>query len=118
MLGTESGCSPVKNWHPLPRWFRSAAATLHGAVLLETAKFDAENFHSFLFVEPAAELMAWTQDEVDGVFTLLDEHLQQGRFVAGFVSYECGVAWNRSAAVTVSRMLSPAQQSWVAVGHL
>lgn len=94
MVEVGGGCNLVASWHPLPRSFRSAAATRRGAVLLETAKFDGENFRSFLFFEPEIELTAWTEHEVGGVFAAIGKYLKQGRFVAGFVSYGCGAMLN------------------------
>ncbi len=93
-MEVESSHNPVASWQPLPHSFRAAAASLCGAVLLETAKFDAENFRSFLFLELEAELTAWTEQEIGAVFEAIDEHLKRGRYVAGFVSYECGAVLN------------------------
>lgn len=82
--------SVSKNWYPLPSWFRSWAAQRPGAVLLETARFDEENFRTFLFLDPISELVAKTAEEISPVFAEVSNHLRLGRYVAGFVSYECG----------------------------
>lgn len=79
-------------WHALPGRFRALAMQGRGAVLLETAKFDEENFRSLLFVDPVCELIAESAEQVAGVFHEIDEALARGQYVAGFVSYECGYA--------------------------
>lgn len=63
-----------------------------GSVLLETAKFDAQNYRSLLFTGPVRQFVGWTPKDARAVFAEVDHHLQQGSFVAGFVSYECGEA--------------------------
>lgn len=77
-------------WQPLPNWFRLQAANHPGSVLLETTRFDEENFRSFLFLNPYCQLAAKAAEEVEDVFRKIDEHLAWGRYVAGFISYECG----------------------------
>jgi len=77
-------------WHPLPDWFRDLAAQERGSVLLETAKFDAGNSRTLLFRNPVVELIAHSAGDVASVLDQIDRHVKEGRYVAGFVSYECG----------------------------
>lgn len=77
-------------WHSLPDWFRRLATQERGSVLLETAKFDAENFRTLLFRNPIDELAAKTVEDVLNILDQIDHHVEEGRYVAGFVSYECG----------------------------
>lgn len=79
-----------KRLHALPDGFRLAATTKPGAVLLETAKFDDENYRSLLFTDPQRELIANTPDEIGDVLDQIDRETKKGRYVAGFLSYECG----------------------------
>src|SRR5580692_4911394 len=58
--GTPS--APRRAWHPLPNFFRDLAESSPGAVLLETAKFDDQNFRTFLFHDPICELVADASD--------------------------------------------------------
>lgn len=78
---------------PLPDAFY---ATLNGAtdaVLLETARFDGENFRSFLFIEPLTTLSAYRLDEVEPLLAKVEDFLQQGCFIAGYLAYEAGFAF-------------------------
>lgn len=79
-----------ERWIPLPNWFRSLVASKSGSVLLETAKFDEENFRSILFIEPLREIIANTVGDIDVVFQAIDELVGLGYHIAGYISYECG----------------------------
>lgn len=69
------------------RWL---AADSRDAVLLETARFDAENRHSYLFRDPVETLAAHELRDLPGVFARIESELAAGRYVAGYVGYECG----------------------------
>ncbi len=58
-------------------------------ILLETNKFDPENRHSFLFINPRAILEAREDERIPEVFAQIDENAP-GYFLAGFFSYELG----------------------------
>ena len=77
-------------WHALPRAFRTLAAQHVGSVLLETAKQDGHNDRSFLFLDPIEELIAWAELDLRGLLTKIDRRLDEGLFIAGSFSYECG----------------------------
>ena len=77
-------------WHALPMAFRVLAAQTPHAVLLETVKQDGDRDRSLLFLNPIAELVAETAQDVDRLLGDIDHHLANGSFVAGFFSYECG----------------------------
>ncbi len=77
-------------WKPPPESFRTLAAQNRRAVLLETAKQDTSNDKSFLFLNPTEELIAWTKEDLDKVLSQIDRHSVEGKFVAGFFTYECG----------------------------
>jgi para-aminobenzoate synthetase/4-amino-4-deoxychorismate lyase len=70
--------------------FRVLAAQSPHAVLLETAKQDGDRDRSLLFLNPIAELVAETAQDVDRLLGDIDHHLANGSFVAGFFSYEFG----------------------------
>lgn len=61
-----------------------------GSVLLETARFDAENSRSYLFVNPVQVLSIERADEVPSLFAQIQSCLAEGYFVSGFFGYECG----------------------------
>src|ERR1700689_4600645 len=74
----------------LPRSFRAAAFENPNSVLLETARFDAANTHSYVFLHPLRLLIANQLDEIPGLFDEIETALQRGFYVAGFLAYECG----------------------------
>jgi para-aminobenzoate synthetase/4-amino-4-deoxychorismate lyase len=74
----------------LPSSFRAAAFENSNSVLLETARFDVANTHSYLFLHPLRLLIAHQLDEIPGLFAEIENALQSGYYVAGFLAYECG----------------------------
>lgn len=89
-MSDERSSAPL--WRPLPEWMRALAAQRRGAMLLETAKFDDENFRTLLFLDPICELTAESPEEVERLLAQVDAQVARGRYVAGFFSYECGKA--------------------------
>lgn len=77
-------------WHQLPAWFRYVAARSPGAVLLETARFDDDNFQTLLFRDPITQLISRSPDDVHSVLDEIDHHAGSGHYAVGFISYECG----------------------------
>jgi len=69
---------------------RSLAARSPGSVLLETARCDEANYKSYLFREPLMELAAKSLSELAEMFSQVEAELAAGRYVAGYVAYECG----------------------------
>ena len=65
-------------------------SSVENSVLLETSRPDAESKFSYLFLHPVRVLQATTLDEISALFEQIEQCLRQGRFVAGFLSYECG----------------------------
>jgi para-aminobenzoate synthetase/4-amino-4-deoxychorismate lyase len=74
----------------LPNRFCEAALENPSSVLLETARFDAANTHSYLFLHPIRLLIANQLDEIPRLFAEIETALQCGYYVAGFFAYECG----------------------------
>ena len=62
-------------------------------VFLESARPDAENRLSYLFLRPRRVISTSKIDEVSRCFSRLDEALKEGFYVAGFLSYEAGEAF-------------------------
>ncbi len=62
-------------------------------VFLESAKCDAENFLSYVFLRSKKTISTCKIDEIKGCFAELDEALKAGCYVAGFLSYEAGEAF-------------------------
>src|SRR5208337_1800829 len=75
----------MKTYAQLAARYLSLIASSPGSVLLQTSRFDAENYRSYLFVHPVRTLAA-----SDTVFDEIEEALAEGAFVAGYFAYECG----------------------------
>ena len=66
-----------------------------GAVLLEDARREANV--SRLFLSPRRTLEAHALDQIADLFVEIEQAVGEGKFVAGFFSYECGQAFEPSA---------------------
>ena len=93
----EQGKSVV--WTPFPAAVRMAAAERRDSVLLETARFDHENRHSLLFLDPLEILIARELDEIPQVFARIESALTRGMHVAGYFAYECGYHFEPSTGI-------------------
>jgi len=79
----------------LPAWMRQSAAENEFSVLLETSRFDADNYRSFLFMTPCRTITAHCSDDIRRVLREIDEALEQGLYVAGYLNYECGYSFEK-----------------------
>lgn len=61
-----------------------------GTVLLESSRTDAQNTQHLLFRSPRIILTARSAEEIPSVLADVDRHRSEGRWAAGFVSYEAG----------------------------
>ena len=77
-------------WTRLPDAVREFVASRPESVLLETARFDAENRYSYIFIRPSRVLTAERLEDIPELFAEVDKATQAGRYVAGYLSYECG----------------------------
>ena len=80
----------MTQWTQLPQQFHILAAASPGAILLQTARFDATNRYSYLFLQPQATIEALHLEELPNLFDQIEVALADGCHVAGFLSYECG----------------------------
>lgn len=64
-----------------------------GTVLLDTARSDAENRGSYLYADPVTVLEAGRLSEVRSVLRAVEKHLRRDRYVAGYLQYEAGYAF-------------------------
>jgi para-aminobenzoate synthetase/4-amino-4-deoxychorismate lyase len=81
----------------LPAWVRATVAGKPDSVLLETSRFDASNFRSYLFADPVRVLIARGPDEIPRVFSGIEAALAEGYYVCGYFSYECGYHFEPTA---------------------
>ena len=92
----------MHEWSELRKQWRSAVADNANSVLLETSRIDSENKHNYLFRDPIQILSASTLDELPGLFQQLETALNNGFYVAGYVSYECGYHFQSLAPVSLA----------------
>lgn len=77
-------------WTPLPQSCRALAADSPHAVLLETSRFDEQNRHSYLFLDPVEVFSANTPEELYSLFRWMETMRERGLHLAGYFGYECG----------------------------
>jgi para-aminobenzoate synthetase/4-amino-4-deoxychorismate lyase len=73
---------------------------------LETSRFDPANRHSYLFLNPARRIIADRLEDIPKLFREIEIALDQGLWVAGYLSYECGYHFERVPHVTVPKPLA------------
>jgi para-aminobenzoate synthetase / 4-amino-4-deoxychorismate lyase len=83
----------MSRWTPLPEYLRTLAAENPSAVLLETSRFDEENRHSYLFLDPVETFAARTPEDLPLLFVWIEEARRHGLHLAGYLSYECGYSF-------------------------
>jgi para-aminobenzoate synthetase/4-amino-4-deoxychorismate lyase len=93
-------------WVALPRGFRGEAARNPNAILLETSRFDPANRHSYLFLNPASLLVADRLEDIPKLFREIEIALDQGLWVAGYLSYECGYHFEHFPNIAVPKPLA------------
>jgi para-aminobenzoate synthetase / 4-amino-4-deoxychorismate lyase len=81
---------------PLPHEFRRLAAETPDSVLLETARASTDSASSYLFLHPERILTAETISDIPDLFVQIDQALAEGLYVAGYLSYEAGYAFESS----------------------
>ncbi len=85
------------SWKQLPAHWHTIACNRPNSVLLQTARFDAANNKSLLFLDPIRILTISRLDEVLELFSHIEEALLDGLHVAGYLSYECGYHFDHLA---------------------
>ncbi len=85
----------MPTWTQLPKHLHAVAASTPGALLLQTSRFDPENHHSYLFLNPIHTISAQSLAEIPDLFRRIELALAQGHHIAGYLSYECGYHFER-----------------------
>ena len=75
----------MKTYAQFPARYHSLVASNPGSILLQTSRFDDENYRSYLFTQPARTLSISS-----GLFGEIEQALANGAYVAGYLAYECG----------------------------
>ena len=77
-------------WKRLPHAARELVASQSDSVLLETGRFDHENRYSYIFLRPVRVLIAERLEVLPEIFAAMERATAAGRYVAGYLGYECG----------------------------
>ncbi len=75
----------MKTYAQFPARYLSLVTSNPGSMLLQTSRFDDENYRSYLFTQPVRTLSI-----SNGLFDEIDQALASGAYVAGYLAYECG----------------------------
>lgn len=84
----------------LPYHFHQLIADLPDSVLLETARLDHAHPCSWLFLHPVEVIRAHALNELPRLFEIIERHVQDGLYVAGFLSYECGYHFEPQSTIS------------------
>ena len=87
-------------WHPLPQSLYQLIAERPNSVLLHTARPDATNHTSHLFLDPIQILTASTPQDLPTLFIQIESAIAQGHHAAGYLSYECGPHFEPATHIT------------------
>ena len=85
-------------FHDFPPAYYTLLEGRDGVVLLETSRYDADNYRSFLFLDPIDTLCADAIGEVPALLADIERHLAQGCYAAGYFGYECGYHFEKIAS--------------------
>jgi para-aminobenzoate synthetase/4-amino-4-deoxychorismate lyase len=77
-------------------------AQQHNAILLETSRPDGDERRNYLFLNPGQVVQCTRLTQVDSCLHQIQQAVQEGRFAAGFLSYEAGYAFEKRLAVLPS----------------
>ncbi len=80
----------MTQYRSLPESIPALVAATPGSVLLETARPDAENHRSYIFLAPLHTITANSSEQLPALFAQIEESLTAGHYLAGFLSYESG----------------------------
>ncbi len=80
----------TKHGRPNDRAFLFSLLQKPNSVLLESSRTDGQNQRNLLFHTPVKILSANTLDDIPNVFRAIDKYLLQKKWIAGYISYECG----------------------------
>lgn len=86
-----------------------------GTLLFDTARRDGENRICLLFTEPVRPLTASHLGEVPAVLAAVDEAVADGAYVAGYLAYEAGYAFEEHSFEEMVPSLLPQPLAWFGV---
>ncbi|MBI3895281.1 MAG: aminodeoxychorismate synthase component I [Acidobacteria bacterium] len=106
-------CLDQHTYVPLPASWRAKVAAEAGSILLETCRFDEENYRSYLFRRPVEVLAVNALDEVPRLFQRIEQALDAGLYATGFFSYESGFAFEQRLRA-IAKVL-PEPLAWIGI---
>jgi para-aminobenzoate synthetase / 4-amino-4-deoxychorismate lyase len=99
--------------HDFPNNYYQLFSAKKDFVLLETSKYDMENYRTFLFIDPVEILQIYSVDEVPELFQKIDHYLSKGYYLAGYFAYECGYHFEKISPKTT--FVNPI--AWLGIYH-
>ncbi|MDI6783756.1 MAG: hypothetical protein QME64_06645, partial [bacterium] len=76
-------------------------------VFLETSRCDKENYSSYLFFKPVDIIFCFRVNEIEPALLKLEQALTAGYYLAGFLCYEAGYAFEEVFRLNESRLAYP-----------
>ncbi|MCE5194965.1 MAG: aminodeoxychorismate synthase component I [Nitrospiraceae bacterium] len=73
-----------------PSTYYKLAKKQNNIVILETLRYDKDNYKTFLFIKPIKILQIYELDEVPELFNNIEAYLDQNYYLAGYFNYELG----------------------------
>lgn len=105
----------MTQWHPLPEFVPTLVAENPHSVLLQTARFDAANQTSYLYLNPLEIIQANTLEDLPHLFNELQAALDQGSHAAGYLQYECGYHFEPHTNTPAFQPATPAPLAWFGI---
>jgi para-aminobenzoate synthetase / 4-amino-4-deoxychorismate lyase len=90
-------------YHTPPNSVYSLLQRKDNVVLLETLKFDADNYRSYVFIDPIESFTITLPEEVPSLLESIQRYLQGGYYAAGYFGYECGYCFEQIAPFSSSK---------------
>ena len=80
-----------KEYHDFPEHVLSGFENTSDFILLESSKYDVNNYRSFLFYNPVQILSSTDHEEIPEILTAVESAVKNNKFAAGYISYEAGL---------------------------
>ena len=102
-------------WHQLQSSIHSLIAETPNSVLLQTARFDAANHTSYLYLHPLRTIYANTLEDLAKLFEELEAAIAQGHHAAGYLHYECGYHFEPRTNAPPFQRTTPTPLAWFGI---
>jgi para-aminobenzoate synthetase/4-amino-4-deoxychorismate lyase len=90
-------------YHEFPISYYRLIEEKDNLVLLETSKFDQENYRSYIFTDPVEILRIHRIDEVPQLLASIQRCLKENYYLAGYFAYECGFSFEKISDIPPSK---------------